>query len=117
MRLGEAKEARMTIAKEIAEFYAAGKEAGRLFQGLGRIEFARMQELMRRYLPPLPAVVADVGGGPGTYACWLAAQGYEVHLSDPIPLHVRQARPASGLLRLASDRLGRPGIPRTAALE
>ena len=83
------------IAKEIAEFYEAGKEAGRLFQGLGRIEFARMQELMRRYLPPLPAVVADVGGGPGTYACWLATQGYQVHLRDPVPLHVRQARQAS----------------------
>lgn len=85
----------MTIAKEIAEFYEAGKEAGRLFQGLGRIEFARMQELMLRYLPPSPAVLVDVGGGPGTYACWLATKGYAVHLSDPVPLHVQQAREAS----------------------
>ena len=85
----------MTIAKEIAEFYDTGQEAGRLFQGLGRIEFARMQELMQRYLPQQPAVVADVGGGPGTYACWLAAKGYEVHLSDPVPLHVQQTREAS----------------------
>jgi ubiquinone/menaquinone biosynthesis C-methylase UbiE len=85
----------MTITKEIAEFYDAGKEAGRLFQGLGRIEFARMQELMQRYLRPSPAVIADVGGGPGTYACWLATKGYEVHLSDPVALHVQQAREAS----------------------
>ncbi|MFH0907603.1 MAG: methyltransferase domain-containing protein [bacterium] len=85
----------MTIVKEIADFYNAGKEVGRLFQGLGRMEFARLQELMQRYLPPAPAVVADVGGGPGTYACWLATQGYEVHLIDPVPLHVQQARQAS----------------------
>jgi ubiquinone/menaquinone biosynthesis C-methylase UbiE len=85
----------MRIAKEIAEFYDAGKEAGRLFQGLGQIEFARLQELMHHYLPASPAVVADVGGGPGTYACWLAAQGYAVHLIDPVPLHVQQARQAS----------------------
>lgn len=83
------------IPPEIASFYSEGKEAGRLFQGLGRIEFARMQELMQRYLPPSPAVVADVGGGPGTYACWLATRGYAVHLSDPVPLHVQQAREAS----------------------
>ncbi|HUJ71447.1 MAG TPA: class I SAM-dependent methyltransferase [Verrucomicrobiae bacterium] len=85
----------MTIAKEIAEFYDAGQEDGRLFQGLGRIEFARMQELMQRHLPPSPAVVADVGGGPGTYACWLATKGYKVHLRDPVPLHVQQTRQAS----------------------
>ena len=37
----------------------------------------------------------DVGGGAGAYACWLASQGYEVHLIDPVPSHVDQARAAS----------------------
>ena len=37
----------------------------------------------------------DVGGGPGVYACWLAMLGYEVHLYDPVPLHVAQAEEAS----------------------
>ncbi len=32
-------------------------------------------------------VILDVGGGPGVYACWLAKQGYEVHLVDATPLH------------------------------
>jgi SAM-dependent methyltransferase len=37
-----------------------------------------------------------VGGGPGTYAAPLARRGYRVHLVDPVPLHVDQARQASG---------------------
>jgi ubiquinone/menaquinone biosynthesis C-methylase UbiE len=36
-----------------------------------------------------------VGGGPGVYACWLACAGYEVHLIDPVPVHLEQARAAS----------------------
>jgi ubiquinone/menaquinone biosynthesis C-methylase UbiE len=51
--------------------------------------------LLERYLPAPPAVVADVGGGPGRYAAWLAERGYRVHLIDPVPLHVEQARAAA----------------------
>jgi ubiquinone/menaquinone biosynthesis C-methylase UbiE len=36
--------------------------------------------------------VIDVGGGPGVYSAWLAAQGYRVELVDPVPLHVEEAR-------------------------
>ena len=36
-----------------------------------------------------------MGGGPGSYACWLARRGYEVHLVDAVPLHVEQASAAS----------------------
>jgi ubiquinone/menaquinone biosynthesis C-methylase UbiE len=85
----------MKIPPEIMVFYNDGKEVGRLFKGLGQLEFARMQEIMPKYLSPAPAVVADIGGGPGTYACWLAASGYTVHLVDPVPLHVAQAEQAS----------------------
>ncbi len=62
---------------------------------MGLLEFARTQEILRRELPPPPAVVLDVGGGPGAYALWLAREGYEVHLVDPVPLHLEQARAAS----------------------
>lgn len=48
-----------------------------------------------RYLAPPPQVVLDVGGGPGAYSCWLAQQGYEVHLIDPVPRHLGLAREAS----------------------
>jgi ubiquinone/menaquinone biosynthesis C-methylase UbiE len=88
---------------EIADYYGRGEELGRL-QGPFRLEFTRTQELLNRYLPDPPAVVLDVGGGPGVYSAWLAERGYEVHLLDPVELHLRQAREASD--RIASAELG-----------
>jgi ubiquinone/menaquinone biosynthesis C-methylase UbiE len=75
--------------------YGAGVEAPRLAQGSGRIERARTQELVLRHIPAPPATIADVGGGPGVYAVWLARLGYAVHLVDAVPLHIEQARAAS----------------------
>jgi hypothetical protein len=82
------------LSPEIVAFYDEGTEAARLSRGLGRLELARMQELLSRYFPSSPADVGDIGGGPGAYACWLANQGHAVHLVDPIRLHVEQARDA-----------------------
>jgi SAM-dependent methyltransferase len=87
---------------DIAAYYAAGLEQERL-SSWGRLELIRSQELLARHLPPPPAVVLDVGGGPGAYARWLAEQGYRVHLLDPIELHVEQAAKAA---RLESARVG-----------
>jgi ubiquinone/menaquinone biosynthesis C-methylase UbiE len=81
--------------EEVAAYYARGLERDRLAGGPGALEFARTQALLRQYLPPSPAVVADVGGGPGRYAIWLAECGYSVHLVDLVPLHVEQARSAA----------------------
>ena len=72
--------------------YGAGVERDRLEGGMSRLEFARTKELLERFLPPAPADVLDVGGGPGAYADWLAEHGYRVHLVDAVPLHVEQAR-------------------------
>jgi SAM-dependent methyltransferase len=83
------------FAPEVAAYYAAGGELNRLDAGRGALERVRTQELLARHLPPPPAVVLDVGGAAGVYACWLAALGYAVHLIDPVPLHVEQARGAS----------------------
>jgi ubiquinone/menaquinone biosynthesis C-methylase UbiE len=79
---------------EIAAFYALGLEAERL-STWGRLERVRTQELLERFLPPAPATVLDVGGGPGAYALWLARRGYAVWLVDPVDLHLEQAREAS----------------------
>lgn len=57
----------------------------------GRLEFERTKELLARFLPPAPARVLDVGGGPGVYAAWLASLGYEVTLVDPVARHREQA--------------------------
>ncbi len=57
------------------------------------IEFERTKEIILRLLPPAPALVADIGGGPGRYAGWLAGLGYGVEHRDLMPLHVEQVRP------------------------
>jgi ubiquinone/menaquinone biosynthesis C-methylase UbiE len=87
-------------AEDIGAYYARGLERERLTSGPGALEFARTQVLLERHLPAAPSVVVDVGGGPGRYAIWLAESGYDVHLLDPVPLHIDQARAASH---------GRPG--------
>jgi ubiquinone/menaquinone biosynthesis C-methylase UbiE len=81
--------------RQVVKHYERGLEAERLSGGTSRLEFARTRELLSRFLPPPPARVVDVGGGPGAYSCWLAGQGYEAHLVDIVPLHVEQARRAS----------------------
>ena len=81
---------------KILSYYERFDEADRLARGSGLLEYARMRELIQRFLPSPPGVVLDVGGGPGRYSCWLAEIGYEVHLIDPVEKHVRQAREASG---------------------
>ena len=93
--MSESFESHFSLPPEFFEHYASGYEGQRLQSGSSQIELARTQELVMRYVPPLPAVIFDVGGGPGAYACWLAKQGYEVHLVDATPLHVELARQAS----------------------
>lgn len=83
------------LPPQILAHYEAAQEARRLLSGAGRLELARSKELIRRYFPPPPAVILDVGGGSGIYSFWLAGLGYEVHLVDAVPLHLEQARQAS----------------------
>ena len=85
------------IDPAIESHYGIGYEHSRLFPG-GRpsLEFVRSMELLHRFLPAPPARLLDVGGGPGAYAAPLARRGYRVHLVDPLPLHVQQARQAAG---------------------
>ncbi len=71
---------------------------------LGQLELLRTQALLRRYLPTPPASVLDVGGGPGAYAYWLDAAGYEVDLIDIVPRHVRQAMERGVRATLADAR-------------
>jgi 2-polyprenyl-3-methyl-5-hydroxy-6-metoxy-1,4-benzoquinol methylase len=81
----------------IESHYGTGCERSRLFPGGNpSLEFVRSMELPGRLLPRPRARLLDVGGGPGTYAAPLARRGYRVHLVDPVPLHVEQARQAAG---------------------
>jgi SAM-dependent methyltransferase len=80
---------------EILGYYALGLEQDRLDADYFPLERARTQELLLRHLARPPGVVLDVGGAAGAYAFWLADAGYEVHLLDPVALHVEQARAAA----------------------
>jgi SAM-dependent methyltransferase len=90
----------------IRDYYDRGDERERL-TSKASLEMVRTRELLTRFLPPVPASVLDVGGGAGVYATWLAKLGYQVHLVDPMPLHVEQAQTASA---------AQPDAPFTAAI-
>jgi SAM-dependent methyltransferase len=85
-------------ATAMHEYYLRGEEADRLVtSGHGQLEFERTQEIVLRHLPPVPAMIADIGGGPGRYAVWLAGLGYRVVHRDVVPLHVEQLRAAAAV--------------------
>jgi SAM-dependent methyltransferase len=82
--------------EEMRSYYERGEEQRRLAADpVGELEFERTKEIVLRHLPSPPAVIADIGGGPGAYALWLAALGYEVIHRDVMPLHVEQLRQAA----------------------
>jgi ubiquinone/menaquinone biosynthesis C-methylase UbiE len=96
------------LRDDIVAHYEAGAEKLRL-GSWARLEYIRNIELLERYMPNPPTQVGDVGGGPGTYAVPLAAQGHTVHLLDPIALHIEQARlaaPVESSPTLASAEVG-----------
>jgi SAM-dependent methyltransferase len=80
--------------RSVIAFYAdRGDEDDRLMESaLGQLESIRTRELVQRFLPAPPAAILDVGGGTGRYSDWLAGLGYSVHLVEPVPLHVEQAK-------------------------
>ena len=78
----------------VAHYTDAGEQS-RLASPGGQLELQRTQSLLKQYLPPVPATILDVGAGAGVYSLWLAEQGYTVHLVDPVPKHLEQAREAS----------------------
>lgn len=80
------------LPEEIAEYYREVAEEARLTTGPSQLEFARTKEIVLRYLPSPPATILDVGAAAGAYSLWLAESGYQVHLVDPVPRLVEEAR-------------------------
>jgi SAM-dependent methyltransferase len=112
--------ARMTdTPAEIQEHYGQEyDEDTRLRAGPGRLELARTQEIIRRSLPAGRLRILDVGGGAGVHAAWLADDGHDVHLVDPVERHVEQARALAGPARRITAEVGDarhlPGAPDSA---
>ncbi|HET6774199.1 MAG TPA: class I SAM-dependent methyltransferase [Acidimicrobiales bacterium] len=92
---------------EVREHYECEiDEEQRLRQGPGLLELARTQEIVRRHLPAGPLRILDVGGGTGVHAAWLADDGHDVHLVDPIDRHVEAARRLAGPGRRITAEVG-----------
>ncbi|ACY14225.1 class I SAM-dependent methyltransferase [Haliangium ochraceum] len=99
---------------EIVAHYENANEEQRLHTSFGQLELVRSQQIIQRYLDPNHKRIADIGGGTGIYALWLAAQGYDVSLLDPVERHVELARESAEQagLRLASvDRGDARALP------
>ena len=71
-----------------------------------RTEFAITQRVLADFLPPAPATIADLGGGPGRYAIPLTQQGYAVTLVDL----------SQGNLALAQTKAAEAGVELTAVI-
>ncbi|WP_189787145.1 class I SAM-dependent methyltransferase [Streptomyces capitiformicae] len=97
-----------SVREEILAYYEQDKEDARLREGAGRLEFWRTQEILRRLLPGAPARVLDVGGGTGVHAEWLAGDGYEVEVVDPVPMHVERAGRLPGVTARQGDARALP---------
>ena len=82
-----------------------------------RTEFAVTRRALADYLPPPPAAIADLGGGPGRYAIPLTQQGYAVTLVDLSRenLALAQVKAAEAGVELAAvihaNVLALPGLP------
>lgn len=79
----------------ILDYYAATDEASRLQRLESELELLRTRDILVRNLPPAPADVIDVGGGPAVHSYWLASLGYHTHLVDLVPKHIEQAKQAA----------------------
>ena len=104
------------LSDDFYRYYEAGREIGRLDAQASALEFARTQEILTRVLPAPPAVVADVGAGPGQYAAWLTELGYAVHLVDAAARERPSTRGtgSSSPARRSATR-GRSSSPTTAS--
>ncbi len=99
----------------VQSFYDANAEAEWVRLERHRTEFAVTLRALEDHLPPPPAAVLDVGGGPGRYAIELARRGYRVTLVDlsaaSLQLARRKAEEASvrleGAVRANALDLGR----------
>jgi ubiquinone/menaquinone biosynthesis C-methylase UbiE len=67
------------------------------------LEYAAVKHYLQRFLPPAPARILDIGGGPGRYTVLLAQQGYSVTMIDLSPDNITWARKQLSQASLEAD--------------
>jgi ubiquinone/menaquinone biosynthesis C-methylase UbiE len=83
--------------EEVIRHYRDEMDEGqRLMHGLGQLELLRTREIVRRHLPDGPLRVLDVGGATGVHAAWLAEDGHQVHVVDPVAAQIARALESPG---------------------
>ena len=82
------------VDADINWYYERGRESDRLTNAC-QLEAARTRQIIEERLPKRNCSIVDIGGAAGAYAFWLANQGHNVHLVDPIKLHIEQAKTES----------------------
>ena len=97
-RDGDVPQSRGMEADEAAlrAYYERGMERERLSDGRGDLEFTRTTEIVARGLPAAPAVVADIGGGPGTVRAVAGIARVPGRAPGPDPAARRAARGGGG---------------------
>lgn len=98
--------AKPKIDPGLEKYYSEGNEQERL--NSSKLEKDRTLQILKKLLPPAPATILDIGGAAGIYAFLLAEMGYQVHLIDPIALHIKQAKETArnSKCKLASYNVG-----------
>jgi ubiquinone/menaquinone biosynthesis C-methylase UbiE len=86
----------------ILDYYETTDESVRLQRLESELELLRTRDILARNLPPAPAEVIDVGGGPAVHSYWLASLGYQTHLVDLVPKHIELAN------QMATDYIEAP---------
>ncbi len=82
------------VDADINWYYERGSESNRLTNSC-QLEEARTRQIIEEGLPKRECTIIDIGGAAGAYAFWLANKGHNVHLVDPIKLHIEQAKTES----------------------
>ena len=93
----------MDAAEAVESVYASGHELDRLERAPGILEFIRTLEIIDRALPPSPARIADIGGGPGKYAVHYARLGHHVTFRDLMQIHLDETLRRAGAAAVTVD--------------
>jgi ubiquinone/menaquinone biosynthesis C-methylase UbiE len=90
------------MSETVRQYYDENAEREWLRLESDRVEFAITLRALAEYLPPPPATLLDIGGGPGRYAIELARQGYAVTLADisSSELEIARARADDAMVAL-----------------